>query len=238
MEGLEHGVAEYSNTEQLERMKYKILVLGFAFFLIINQLWAQKKISEGTISYDIVINTGTEKPQSADFLNGATSTVYIKGNKSRTDMVSSLGMQSTIIDNTKGTIVILKEYGEQKYMINLTPQDWKDINKKYEDVKFAYDPSASKNILGYACKKAIGRLDDGTSFTVWYTPELVPENRDFQYVNRTLPGLALEYETTLGNLKVTYTVAKISFSPVPVAKFDLPRSGFRVMTYQESKGLH
>jgi hypothetical protein len=39
-----------------------------------------------------------------------------------------------------------------------------------------------------------------------------------------------------GNLKVTYTVAKINFNPVPAAKFDLPRSGYRVLTYEESKG--
>jgi hypothetical protein len=51
-----------------------------------------------------------------------------------------------------------------------------------------------------------------------------------------LPGLALEYETAVGNLQVIYTVSKLSFAPVPAAKFDLPRSGFRVMTYQESKG--
>ena len=49
---------------------------------------AQKKITEGTISYDIVINTGSEKPQNADFLDGATSAVYIKGNRCRTDMIS------------------------------------------------------------------------------------------------------------------------------------------------------
>jgi hypothetical protein len=55
-------------------------------------------------------------------------------------------------------------------------------------------------------------------------------------MNASLPGLAMEYETSFGNMNVTYTVSKISFSPVPAAKFDLPKSGFRVMTYEESKG--
>ena len=93
----------------------------------------------------------------------------------------------------------------------------------------------SKTISGYKCRKAVGKLKDGTSFTVWYTTDLVPENRDFQYANKNLPGLALEYETNMGNLKVTYTVSKISFSPVPAAKFDIPKSGFRVLSYEESK---
>lgn len=200
--------------------------------------WAQKKLTEGSVFYDITISTSSEKPQNGEFLNGATSAVYLKPGKSRTEMVSSLGTQSTIINQVgdKKEITILKEYGEQKYMITLTPADWADVNKKYENVTFTFDPSATKTIQGFVAKKAIGNLGDGTTFTVWYTPDIVVDNKDFQYVNRNLPGLALEYETSLGNLKVTYTASKVSFAPVPATKFELPKSGYRVMTYKESKG--
>src|SRR3954468_983687 len=78
---------------------------------------AQKKFTEGTISYDVVINTGSDKPKNADFLDGTTVANYIKGNRSRTEMVSPLGTLTTINDSTKNSIVILKEFGEQKYMI-------------------------------------------------------------------------------------------------------------------------
>jgi GLPGLI family protein len=215
-------------------MKLKYF-LFLALFLTGLTSIAQKKFSEGTIHYDIVINTGSEKPQAADFFDGATSTVYLKGLRSRTEMVSSLGTQATIIDGLKNNIVILKEYGDQKYMIQLTPANWKEINKKYEGVTFSY-LTDTKNIIGYNCKKAIGKLTDGTTFTVWYTPDLAPESKNFHTMNAALPGLAMEYETSFGNMNVTYTVSKISFSPVPAAKFDLPKSGFRVMTYEESKG--
>jgi GLPGLI family protein len=217
-------------------MKYRQLVLTALLLTGFLSSWAQKKLTEGSIFYDIVINTGSEKPQSADFLDGATSAVYIKGNKSRTEMVSSLGTQATIIDGSRNSIVVLKDYGDQKYMIEMTQANWKDANKKYEGVVFTYDEAASRTILGYKCKKAIGQLPDGATFTVWYTPDLVPEQKDFQYMNRNLPGLALEYETTMGKLKVTYTVSRLSFGTVPAAKFDIPRSGYRVLTYDESKG--
>jgi GLPGLI family protein len=196
---------------------------------------AQKKFSEGTINYDIVINTGTDKPQAADFLDGATSTVYVKGNKSRTEMVSSLGTQATVIDGAANSIVILKEYGDQKYLIQLTPAEWQDANKKYEGINFTIANEA-KTILGYNCKKAVGKLSDGNTFTVWFTPDLVPENNDYQTANKNLPGLAMQYETAMGNLNVVYTVSKISFAPVPISKFDLPKAGYRVMSYAESKG--
>lgn len=214
----------------------KQLTLFVAAFLLVSAAYGQKKLTEGTISYDIVINTNSDKPQAADFLDGATSTVYIKGNKSRTEMVSSLGTQATIIDGSKNTITVLKEYGSQKYMIPMTPAQWKDANKKYESVTFSYDDAATKTILGYKCKKATGQVSDGSTFTVWYTTDLAPESNDFQYANRNLPGLAMEYESNMGSLKVIYTVSKISFSPVPAAKFDLPKSGYRILTYEESKG--
>jgi GLPGLI family protein len=213
----------------------KFTALFFIVFILAISINAQKKFSEATISYDIVINTGSDKPQAADFFDGATSVVYLKGSKSRTEMVSSLGTQATIIDNSKNTFSILREYGEQRFIIHLTPANWKEANRKFENVQFNF-LDETKTILNYKCQKAIGKLNDGTSFLVWYTTDILPENKDFQYANRDLPGLAMEYESIVGTLKVTYTVSKINFNPVLPAKFDLPKSGYRVLTYEESKG--
>ena len=214
------------------KMRYLLVIA--ASFLAIN-LSAQKRITEGTISYDIVVNTGDSKPSLAAMFDGATSIVYIKGAMSRSEMVSSLGIQSTIVDGKTGNVTVLKEYGEQKYMIKMTPDNWKEANKKYQGITYTY-LDEYKTITGYKCQKAIGKLADGTSFTVYFSKELTADNRDFEYAYKTLPGLAMEYETIVGDLKVTYTVAKINFNVVPVSKFELPKSGFRVMTYEESKG--
>jgi len=81
----------------------------------------------------------------------------------------------------------------------------------------------------------VGTLKDGKTFTVFFTRDLLPVNRDFQYLNRNLPGLAMQYEASMGSSMVTYTVSSINFNIVPQAKLDLPKSGYRVMTYDESK---
>lgn len=201
------------------------------------QMMAQNqpiKLTEATISYDIVINTSNAKPQAADLLDGATSVIYLKGNSSRSEMVSSLGTQATIIDGKTGNVAILKEYGEQKYMIRMTPDNWKQSNKKYEGITFTYF-NEYKTIAGYNCQKAVGKLADSTSFTVYFTRELLPVNKDFQYLNKNLPGLAMQYEATMGKMMVTYTVSNINFKLVPQEKLDIPKSGYRVMTYEESK---
>jgi GLPGLI family protein len=217
-------------------MKQKLYISFSLLVLFASQLvFGQKRLTEATISYDIVINTNNAKPEAADMLDGATSVVYLKGNSSRSDMISSLGTQSTIIDGKTGNVTILKEYGEQKYMINMTSTNWKESNKKYEGISFTY-VEEFKTIAGYNCQKAIGKLADGTTFTVYFTRDLIPVNRDFEYMNKNLPGLAMQYEAKKENKTVIYTVSAVNFNPVPAAKFDLPKSGYRVMTYEESKG--
>ena len=69
---------------------------------------AQRKLTEATISYDIVINTSNKTPQAADLLDGATSVIYLKGTSSRSEMISSLGTQATIIDGKTGDVTVLE----------------------------------------------------------------------------------------------------------------------------------
>jgi GLPGLI family protein len=213
----------------------KSAAFGFSVLMAVN-LSAQKKITEGVISYDIVVNTGNTNPSLVDMFDGATSIVYLKGFMSRFERVSSLGVESTIVDGKTGKVNVLKEYGEQKYMITMSPENWKDANKKYKDITFSFTEEY-KEIAGYKCQKAVGKMVDGTEINVFFTKELIAENRDFEYAYKTLPGLAMEYETAVGSLKVTYTVSKVSFNIVPANKFELPKSGFRVMTYEESVGV-
>ena len=215
----------------MKKISKSIVVLLMVFSVFNAE--AQKRITEGTISYDIVVNTGNSNPSIADMFNGATSIVYLKGFQTRFERVSSLGVESTIVDGKTGNVNVLKEYGEQKYMITLTPDNWKEANKKYEGIVFKYE-NEYKDIAGYKCQKAVGTMKDGTTINVFFTKDLVANNREFEYAYKSLPGLAMEYETVIGSLKVTYTVSKVNFSIVPATKFDLPKTGFRVMTYEES----
>jgi GLPGLI family protein len=219
----------------MKQILHKSLLL--AGLLSGTALIAQRKLTEATIVYNIVINTGNDAPKGVDALDGATSVVYLKGNSSRTEMVSSLGTEATIIDGKTGNVTLLKEYGEQKYMIKLTSANWKESNKKSEGIVFTYYDEY-KTIAGYKCQKAVGQMADSTVFTVYFTKDLIPANKDFQYLNKNLPGLALQYEAVIRKKGatniVTYTVASVNLTPVVQSKFDLPKSGYRVMTYEES----
>jgi GLPGLI family protein len=214
----------------MKKITLFVIVLGLSGVSNVN---AQKRITEGTISYDIVVQTGNNNPSIADMFNGATSIVYLKGYQTRFERVSSLGVESTIVEGKTGNVTVLKEYGEQKYMITMTPDNWKEANKKYEGIVFKFEEEY-KTIQEYKCQKAIGTMKNGTTITVYFTRDVIANNREFEYAYKSLPGLAMEFETTIGSLKVTYTVSKVNFGIVPATKFELPKSGFRVMTYEES----
>jgi hypothetical protein len=38
-------------------------------------------------------------------------------------------------------------------------------------------------------------------------------------------------------MKYKYTVSKINFEPVPSSKFDFPKTGYRIMTYEENQQM-
>lgn len=213
----------------------KIITILLICFVGTVSAFSQRKVSELMLSYDTQISTGSNEPKMADAFDGAVTTVYIKGPLSRSEMTSALFSSTTIHDAKAGTAVALREVSGQKLLIRMTAENWKEKNKKYEGISFT-NTSESKVIAGYKCVKAEAKLADGTVFAVYYTTEIVPENREYENMMfKNLEGLPLEWELVQGKLKIKYTLSKINMNPIPVSRFDIPKSGYRELTYDESK---
>jgi len=214
----------------------KLYFTIFFFICVFTSLnsFAQKNFAEGSLVYNISVETGSAQPKMADMLDGATTTVYLKDNESRTEMVSGLGSEATIYNATTGNGVILKDYSSQKLMITLTREDWNKLNKKYDGITFE-NTNETSVISGFNCTKAIAKLKDGSAFTVYYTTDVNIANKNYDYQFKTLPGLAVQYEMQTGKMKFKFTLAKINYTTVPSSKFEIPKSGYRVLTYEEAK---
>jgi hypothetical protein len=208
--------------------------VGITVFLMMICIlsFGQKTISEGTLTYNISIRSLSNEPMT-NALNGATVTAFLKGTMSRTDLSSSLGNEKTIHDSKMGTAVILKEYSGQKLMISLTKENWQAKNKKTEGLVFS-KADETKELLGYQCVKATAQLNDSTTLSVFYAKDLVALNKEYLPMFKNLSGLPMQYEFNSGKLKFVYTITKIDFSSVPLAKFETPKAGYRVMSYDES----
>ena len=214
-----------------------MIIIRIAGLILMTMLsvfsYAQKTISEGTITYNISTQSDNKSSQ-ADPLSGATNTIYLKGSLSKTEMVSPLGKETTIYDAKTGSGVILKEYSGQKLMITLTKENWINQNKKFEGIVFI-NTSETKKIAGYNCTKATAKLKDGSEMIVYYTPEIIINNKEYNQIFKNLSGLAVQYEFENGKLKFKYTLASVDFGPLVVSKFDIPKSGYRIMTYDENR---
>ncbi|HXB43790.1 MAG TPA: hypothetical protein VNV85_07025 [Puia sp.] len=213
-------------------LKHTFLI-SCSFIFSVNFLFGQKKVAELSVVYDYVINSSTSvKP--ANGFEGATNTIYIKGNMVCSEMKSSLFSSSTIYDSKTGQAVILKEVSGQKLLIHLSAENWQEMNRPYDGITFT-NTAETKTIAGYKCIKATGKSKSGAELIVYYTTEIIPDNKDYNSKFKNLDGLPLEYQLINNNLTIQYTVSKVNLNPVPASKFDIPKSGYREMTYEESK---
>ena len=105
-----------------------VFILSFVFL----NSYAQRIMTEGTILYNLSVVTISKEPEIADIFDGATLTVFLKTNQALSELKSVLLNQTIIYDGKNAGAVILKESGDQKFIINLTPDNWIHYNRKYD----------------------------------------------------------------------------------------------------------
>jgi GLPGLI family protein len=214
-------------------MKTSLLLI--TIFLSAN-VFAQKVISEGTLTYNISIETTKGEKQLASALNGAVLTLFVTNIKSRTEMQSKLGVETTVFDNKANKGFILKEYSGQKLMITTSTDNWNQKNQVSNSLSFIID-NATTTIAGYTCKKATATSADGKNYTVYFDATTSIANKSYNNAFPQLPGLPVQYELQSGNLVFKYTLSKTNTDALVGTKFDAPKAGFRVMTYEENQQL-
>ena len=207
-------------------------ILFILLLICAHNVYSQKRLSEGSIRYEVAMETAQDKVVSkASFIQ------MVKGSHYRSELSNNLGKTTTIFDIREGNGCSLREYGAQKIMIPMNRNQWDkkaEINKnmlfKLSDEK--------KEIIGYPCTMATAVMEDSSLVVVFFTQEIIPENLGMELQFSQLPGIVLEYKSIKKKSQVTYSAVSINFEPVPIQKFDLPKMGFRVMEFDESKKMN
>ncbi len=217
----------------MKNLKTKFLL----FTLFCTSLaYAQITITDAVLTYTISIETTNGEKQLSSALNGATLNIYLAKDKSRTEMVSKLGTETTVFDNKLGNGFILKEYSGQKLMITVTADNWALKNQVNNNLAFK-ETTETATIAGIACKKATSTSDDGKNYTVFYDPTTIITNKKYNNAFAKLLGMPVQYSLQSGNLVFKYTLQKNNAEILPTYKFDAPKAGFRVMTYEENQQM-
>ena len=96
-------------------------------------------------------------------------------------------------------------------------------------------------VIAAAALAACGKKEEAkveapeSIISVFYTPDLVPANSDYNEAFKTLSGLPIEYDFETEKLTFRYHLSNIDFNTISLSKFEFPKSGYRVMTYDENK---
>jgi GLPGLI family protein len=203
-----------------------------AFFILPFSGFAQKRVGELTLFYNTII---TNAQDTGKRISSSTS-YYIKGNLSRAEVNNNMISSVTIYDFKAGSGVLLKEVNGQKLLIRMNEENWNQKNRRFLNLNFT-KTGETKTIAGYFCNQAKASTPDGLNITVFYTRDLLPENKSYDPPFKNLDGLPLEYEFTKGDLHIRYGLASINLNPVAASKFDIPTSGYRELSYDESLKL-
>lgn len=193
-----------------------------------------RMMTEGSVIYKL--SSSQIPPAEAAILDSVTYTLSIKGSRIRTDFIGGIGSTTTIYSSLTHAGALLREYGQEKLLVRMTKEDFEDLGKPYRYSGYTLTGDTTM-IAGYLCKKAWSTTEAGDTLTVWYAPDLLPQNKEYSYRFTPLPGLPLQYESMMGKWKVTYKAIRVSMEPVLSNRFDIPKAGYREMTYKESKAL-
>ena len=211
----------------------KSYFVGLIFCFVFGKSNGQEVIYDATLSYSVSVNSSMDKEVSKLF-EGATYKVYLKGLMSKTELKTTLGTESSIYDSKENVGVILKEYSNQKLMISMNQNNWNDKNKIFHELQFKEDVE-KLNINGALCKKAKAINTKGDIIVVYYNPEVILSNKEYNNSFYSLNGLPVKYEQQLKNgTTYIYSLINIDFDIVSSNKFDIPKSGYRVISYEEA----
>lgn len=218
----------------MNRLKNLLFLLAFIFHFV-PSIAQQRVIAECTIEFGISADSlSIEDAAYIASLRQSKKVVYIKGMQSRVDFINP-GFTQTVIHRKDAGATILRQFGNNRFMMNLSHDQWIEENDKYRDVQFI-SLDETKSILNYTCKKARLILREGEEFEVYYVPNMIPSVRDYEYQFSVVPGLVLAYESTdQQKRRVKFLAARINFSPVQSTRFDIPSSGYRILEWVPNK---
>jgi hypothetical protein len=206
----------------------KALLTLVCCLLLSGSLLAQRLVSDAKIVYRI------ETPAQTDpSFEGGTLTQYMKGHLSRVDIDFKAVHYSYLINSKEESVVTLIDNHGDKYLIRAGKEEYTKELKEYAQVHFK-DVNETKQIAGYNCKKAIGKMPDGQTFEVYYTTDLLPENKQYNRRFVNLKGIPLQFEIINKNgSRMNVVATKVDLYAIPGSYFDAPKTGYKEISREE-----
>jgi len=218
-------------------MKTKFFILSLTLLMMCGAsvFGAKKKAFTGKITYQISTDS-PGIPEQAKAMLPKTMVMYIGEDKTKSELFTQMGNQSSIEDLNAKTKVGLLDMMGQKFAIS---ESYEDILKEQEelpDLEMEYTDE-TKEIAGYMCKKVVAKkAEDGSVFaTTWITEDMmVNENINFSNpIFEGLKGMMLQFDLEAGSgLMLTFTAIEVEQKKIKDSEFEIPE-GYKQVTKEE-----
>lgn len=211
------------------------------FFVVhVHCLFAQSKIQEGKVFYDITYPALPESMKAYQSMLPSDATLYFKQGKSRVEMPNPMGKLTTITDSLQKNITVLMNLPGHKIALRKTKEEMRAVEEdmlggKSKPKTRVILQAETKKIAGYLCHRAVIFIGNDTinqKSDCWYTTDLPPLMLVADSGLEDLPGMIMEYNLVQEGIESHVKVRQVFTEKIGDILFEIP-PGYKVVTEQE-----
>ncbi len=212
----------------------KRILLSLTLLLtMVSMSFGQKKISEGTITYEVEWQLPAQMQAYAAMFPKEVQ-VYFKGDSASWKNENPMSTTTTITNAKAEFTRLLLDVPMmgKKFSVTFTPADVENMRDKMPE--YVITPGTeSKTLAGYkVLKHSMTEKRSNTSSEAWFTKDIqVPQNSFTQFFD-TQYGFPVEFSSFTQGVGIKARVKEVKAGPVPADAF---RAGpeYEVMTVEE-----
>lgn len=210
----------------------KILAIAILLSCVISSTsFAQKKATEGTITYEIILDGEMEGMMAA--MMPTEIVMKFKGTKSRTEIALAMMENIAISDqkNPNGGVVLIDAMGS-KYAMKVDPKMIEDQKKGMPNYEVT-ETTETKEIAGFMCKKAILKNKaNNEESVIYYTNQLPYFENSLNAQFSSLKGMPMEFTSKISNVTMTLRAKTFDKAKLDDSLFSIP-ADYKVVTQEE-----
>lgn len=217
---------------------FQISILAMAFLSLAATTFAQKKIKEGVVKFELNMDEMGDNPEMA-MLGSMSLDFYFteKMNKMAMSMMSGMMTIQTIFPTDKPAdgSILMDMLGQKIQIVEMSEEELSQSNSMMNldnMEKVEYDEKDTKEIVGYKCYRAVVTTKEGQTMKYYITEKIQPPVGVKQKKADVLKGYPLEMEIDTGQGMVMKFVASEVLDSVSEDVFKVP-DGYTKMTMEE-----
>ena len=215
----------------------KKIILSAAFALLTTIGFAQKKIAEGSITYQVEYDLPANMQQMKAMFPTEV-TVYFKGDSSSTQNKTAMSSTNFIMNPKTEFQRLLLEIPmmNKKYSVRFTPDDQEMMKESFPTLTFK-EGTETKTVATYNGKKyAVNETKTGKTSDAIFTKDVeIPSNSFTQFFDKSY-GFPLEFTTYQQGMTIKAVVKEVKEEKIPAGSFSANKD-YEEITLTQLQGM-